>query len=104
MTANGAEIRFWALLRHHQPDRASSTTTPPAGRPTAPSSVQFATDGAINVCTDRAGSPNGYTTDAYTPVGTYAVGWTQYRVVYDFTAPRPTRCPSAPTPPTPGRS
>ncbi len=28
----------------------------------------------------------GYTANAYTAVGTYAVGWTEYRIVLDFTA------------------
>ena len=87
MTANGAEIRFWALRRHHQPVPRLSTTSPPAWpRPTAPSIVQFATNGAINVYTDRAGNPNGYTTGRLHPGGHLRDRLDQYRIVYDFAA------------------
>ena len=48
--------------------------------------MQFANDGNIYVRTDRAGSPNGYTTSGYTKVGAYATGWAEFRIVYDFSA------------------
>ena len=58
MTSNGAEMRFWALLRHHQPVRAWSTTTRQASpRPTAPSPSSSPPTASINVYTDRAGDP-----------------------------------------------
>ena len=89
-TASGGHDRqrlrdpLLALPRHHQPARASSRTTPPAWPPpTAPSSSSSPPTAPINVFTDRAGA-TGYTTGAFTPVGTYTTGWTQYRIVYTF--------------------
>ena len=66
------------LRRHRQPRTATSPTparssscapTPPARCSSTPSAP-----------------PTGYTANAYTAVGTYAVGWTEYRVVLDFTS------------------
>ena len=45
--------------------------------------MRLNTTGQVVVFTKRTAT--GYTTNAYTPVGTYAVGWTEYRVVLDFT-------------------
>ena len=83
MTANGAEIRFWVYFDTTNQYRIARRLPAVAAADRA-SSVQFANDGHIYVCTDRAGNPNGYTTGAYTPVGTYAIGWTEFRIVYDF--------------------
>ncbi len=67
------------------PDASSTTSTRASTTPPAPSSCNFQNNGALSVYTSKAGSPNGYTTNAYTPVGTYTTGWTQYRLVMDFT-------------------
>ena len=47
--------------------------------------LQFATDGSDQRLHRPRRHPTGYTTGAYTPVGTYTIGWTQYRIVYTFT-------------------
>ena len=96
MTSDGAEIRFWTYFdnttnqaprRRRRPD---ASTTPPA-----PSSSTSRTTVRCQRLHLQAGNPNGYTTDAYTPVGTYTTGWTQYRLVMNFTGPRPTRSRAA---------
>ena len=46
--------------------------------------VQFSNNGNIYVYTDRPDNPNGYTSGNYTQVGTYATGWTEMRVVHNF--------------------
>ena len=101
MTSNGAEYRFWAYFDTTNQQRQLDDYAPGCDHPTRPRCV-FDTDGTINVYTTRAGNPNGYTTNAYTPVGTYTTGWTEFRIVYTSRSDaRPTRCPSAPAPPTP---
>ena len=89
MTANGAEQRFWLYFdtanqhRHHRRLRA------PAKRGLG---ARF--DPVRQQRRDLRqhrprGNPNGYTADNYTTVGTYATGWTEFRIVYDFTGPAP---------------
>ena len=84
MTADGSEVRFWAYFdttnqfrvlddfaRHGRP-RLHASSSPPTARststPTAP---------AIRPATPPTATPS---------VGTYATGWTQFRIVYDFTS------------------
>ena len=76
MTANGAEIRFWLYLDTTTSSRLIEDYAAGVAAADRAFQLQFAADGAINVFTDRAGNPNGYTTAAYTPVGTYTTGWT----------------------------
>jgi len=83
MSSNVAEQRFWLYFdtanQFRVLDDFASNTADRAFF------VQFSNNGKINVYTNRAGNPGGYTTGGYTPVGTYTVGWTQFRIVYDFT-------------------
>jgi len=73
MTSNGAEMRFWAYF-----DTANENRVLTDGC----TEIRWNTSGQIMVYTKRTAT--GYTPNAYTVVGTYAPGWTQYRVVYDF--------------------
>ncbi len=77
MTSNGAEYRFWMYADTANENRYVSDTG---------SVFELRTDttGKLLVYTKRTAT--GYTANAYTAVGTYAVGWTEYRVVLDFTA------------------
>jgi hypothetical protein len=84
MSAAGSEMTFWIYLDTTTQSRLVDEYAPGVAGADRAFSLQFAGNGAINVLTDRVGNPNGYTTSAYTPVGTYAIGWTQYRIVYDF--------------------
>ena len=76
MTSNGAEYRFWMYADTANENRYVSDTG---------SVFELRTDttGKLLVYTKRTAT--GYTANAYTQVGTYAVGWTEYRVVLDFT-------------------
>ena len=82
MTADGSEIRFWAYFdttnQYRTYDDFAAATADRA------SFIQFSNNGQVYVYTNRAGNPSGYTTNGYTSVGTYSTGWTQYRLVYDF--------------------
>ncbi len=84
MTSNGAEERFWVYLDTTNQFRIFEDY--PIGLPTADRAyyVQFANNGNIYIYTDRTGNPNGYTSAGYTQVGTYATGWTEMRVVHNF--------------------
>ena len=53
------------------------------GRPRRPGQPRWA---ACPRRSGRTGNPNGYATNNYTKVGTYATGWTQYRIVHDFSS------------------
>ena len=75
------------LLRHHHhraPRRRrrphASTTLP------APSSSNFQNNGALERLHVESRQPQRLHHGAYTPVGTYTTGWTQYRLVMNFTA------------------
>ncbi len=77
MTSNGAEYRFWMYADTANENRYVSDTG---------SVFELRTDttGQVLVYTKRTAT--GYAANAYTAVGTYAVGWTEYRVVLDFTS------------------
>ena len=77
MTSNGAEYRFWMYADTANENRYVSDTG---------SVFELRTDttGKVLVYTKRTAT--GYTANAYTAVGTYAVGWAEYRIVLDFTA------------------
>ena len=69
MTANGTEIRFWLYLDTTNQSRLIEDT-PPAWPPqTAPSSVQFDSDGNINVLHRPHRAATGYTTGRLHPGG-----------------------------------
>jgi len=82
MSSSGAEYRFWAYFDATTGQRQVDDYVP--GATTRTTSLVFASGGTINAYTTRAGNPNGYTTGAITRVGTYATGWTEFRIVYDF--------------------
>ena len=75
MTSNGAEYRFWMYTDTATENRYVTDTG---------SVFELRTDttGKLLVYTKRAAT--GYTANAYTAVGTYAVGWAEYRIVLDF--------------------
>ncbi len=77
MTSDGAEYRFWMYADTVNENRYVSDTG---------SVFEMRTDttGKLLVYTKRTAT--GYTPNAYTAVGTYAVGWTEYRIVLDFTS------------------
>ena len=77
MTSDGAEYRFWLYCDTTNQNRYISDTG---------SVFELRTDttGKLLVYTKRGAT--GYATNAYTAVGTYAVGWTEYRIVLDFSA------------------
>ena len=79
MTSNGAEFRFWMYCDttneyRYVDDYAARSSAP------APARIR-----QRRVTSTPSAPATGYTTGAYTAVGTYATGWTEYRVVYDFT-------------------
>ena len=76
MTSNGSEYRFWLYADSVNENRYVSDTG-------LTFEMRLNAAGQLVVYTKRTAT--GYTTNAYTPVGTYAVGWTEYRVVLDFT-------------------
>jgi hypothetical protein len=83
MTSDGAEIRFWLYadttdqLRRFYDNVAAGATW-------GPYLVLLNSDGTIQVHVAKASPTAGYIT-GYTTVGTQSVGWTQYRIVNDFT-------------------
>ena len=86
MSSDGAEIRFWTYFDNTTTRRIVDDVDPThqQRRPRLPRRTSRTT-GRLSVYTSKAGNPNGYTTNAYTPVGTYTTGWTQYRLVMNFT-------------------
>ena len=85
MSADGAEIRFWTYFDTTTNQRIVDDVDPSINNAARAFAVNFQNNGALSIYTSKAGNPNGYTTNAYTPVGTYTTGWTQYRLVMDFT-------------------
>jgi len=81
MSADGAEVRFWLYFENTTQMRFATGTD--AGTVVSTFWLRWNSDGTLGAYTNKVGI-TGYTTGAYTPVGTYATGWTQYRVVYDF--------------------
>ena len=81
MASNGAEVRFWAYLDTATQQRVVTGANTNASLYSV--WLRFGSDGTIGAFTSRAGI-TGYTQNAYTTVGTYAVGWAEFRVVYDF--------------------
>jgi hypothetical protein len=80
MSKNGSALQFWAYLDSTNQirdvfDNASVATD-------RVFTLQWASNGELNVRTER--TVTGYTPGLYTPVGTYSVGWMQYRIVFDF--------------------
>ena len=67
-------------LRRHRPTRTATSPTPAR-------SSRLRTDTHAARCSSTPSAPRPATPPTPTPpVGTYAVGWTEYRVVLDFTA------------------
>jgi hypothetical protein len=85
MTQNGAETSFWVYFDATNQQRIVDDYAVGVATADRIFYMQYAPSGAINVWTDRAGNPSGYKTGAWTPVGTYTTGWTQFRMVYTFT-------------------
>ena len=85
MTSDGSEYRFWVYADTANENRYVSDTG-------SVFELRLNTAGQVAVYTKRTAA--GYAPNAYTAVGTYSVGWTEYRVVLDFTA-TPTRFPAA---------
>ena len=85
MSSDGAEISFWTYFDNTTTGRLVDDIDPSINNAARAFLVNFQNNGALSVYTSKAGNPNGYTTGAYTPVGTYTTGWTQYRLVMDFT-------------------
>ncbi len=85
MSSDGAEIRFWTYFDTTTTGRLVDDIDPSINNAARAFLVNFQNNGALSVYTSKAGNPGGYTTNAYTPVGTYTTGWTQYRLVMDFT-------------------
>ena len=85
MSGDGAEIRFWTYFDNTTTRRAVDDIDPSINNAARAFLADFNVDGSLRVYTSQAGNPNGYTTNAYTPVGTYTAGWTQYRLVMNFT-------------------
>jgi len=86
MAANGAELRFWiyfdATNTARMLDDCALAGTPAADRAFM---LYWGADGKLSAYTDRTGNPNGYTTATYTSLGTYATGWTEYRIQLTYT-------------------
>lgn len=80
MTADGAEYRFWAYFDTANQYRVLDDFAATASRPF---SLMWGTAGEVFIFTSRTAT--GYSVGAYTQVGTYAVGWMQYRIVLNFT-------------------
>ncbi|MEI8083216.1 MAG: cytochrome c3 family protein, partial [Actinomycetes bacterium] len=85
MTSNGAEYRFWLYTDSTNQQRLVDDYALGVALEDRAFGLALAADGAVKVLVNRAGNPNGYSTGAYTPVGTYTTGWTQYRIVLTFT-------------------
>ncbi len=85
MSANGAELRFWLYMDSTNQPRELEDFAPGVATVDRAMRVLFGADGNLYVMTGRAGNPNGYTTGYLVPVGSYSVGWTEYRIVYTFT-------------------
>ena len=103
MTSDGAENRFWIYFDTTTPDASSTTSTATINNAAPRLPRRLRQQRRLGVYTCKAGNPNGYTTNAYTPVGTYATGWTEYRLVHDFTTQTYTLSSRA-NAATPGRS
>jgi len=82
MSGNSGEVRFW--IRH---DTANENRVAQGGVGSDPEvfELRFKSTGALSIYTKKAGNPNGYTTNAYTDIDTYAAGWMQYRLLFVFT-------------------
>ena len=76
MTSDGAEYRFWAYADTTNQNRYVSDTG-------SVFEMRLNTSGQVMVYTKRTAT--GYTANTYTAVGTYGAGWTEYRIVLDFT-------------------
>ena len=82
MGSDGAEIRFWLYADSTNQNRIIRDE--PANPATDGAFlVQLDASGRIAVMSSRPAS-NGYASGANTAVGTYQVGWSQYRLVFDF--------------------
>jgi hypothetical protein len=84
LTADGTEIRFW-LYQDNTNKLRRFYDNAPAGLTNGSHLVLFAADGTIQVQVNKAAPPAGYIT-GYNTVGTQATGWTEYRIIHDFTA------------------
>jgi hypothetical protein len=85
ITRDGDEITLWVYLDTLNENRAFEDYRGPVDATNQVSYCRFDNLGQILTWTDHLGNPNGYTTGAYTPIGTYAIGWTQFRIVHNFT-------------------
>ena len=81
MTSNGAELRLWLYT-----DTASEVRYlyDVNGVANQAFTVRFGADGTIATYTNAGKSATGYAAPGYTTLGTYETGWTQDRVVFDF--------------------
>ncbi|NTW61849.1 hypothetical protein HGB25_00315 [Candidatus Saccharibacteria bacterium] len=85
MVTNASEIRFWLYFDTTSDSRIIEDYSSGLSAADRCFYLQFDNTGGINVSTDRAGNPNGYTTATFTNVGTYTTGWTQFQIIYSFT-------------------
>jgi hypothetical protein len=85
LSSNGAELSFWAYFDDTAGSRLLDDWASGVATTDRADFIQFGPGGTISIQTDRAGNPNGYTSGAFTPVGTYTTGWTQFKIVYTFT-------------------
>jgi len=76
MTSDGAEYRFWVFADTANENRYISDTA-------STFEMRLNASGQLMIYTKRTAT--GYTPNAFNTVGTYAAGWTEYRVVLDFT-------------------
>lgn len=80
MNVDGSEQTFWVYF-----DNATGRRFIEDNNATDTSKVftlYFTSTGGVQIYTSRTAT--GYVANSYTPVGTYAAGWMQYKIAYDF--------------------
>ena len=84
LSADGSEIRFWANMSSHQNYRYILGD---AGGAAVSGTfwLRAGADGKLSAFTSVPGNPNGYTTNTYTPIGNLGLGWTEYKLTFNFT-------------------
>ena len=85
MSSDGAEIRFWTYFDNTTTGRLVDDVDPTINNAARAFLVNFQNNGALSRLHLQGRQPQRLHHDAYTPVGTYTTGWTQYRLVMDFT-------------------
>ena len=81
MAADGAEERFWLYADTTNQMRVIGGANAAANLISA--QLRLMSDGTVGAYTNKPGVA-GYTQNAYTAVGSYTQGWTEFRIVYDF--------------------